>query len=63
LAQAAALRCVCSRGRINPRMVKRRNSAYASHDRNRPLNIKVDFTPQQLQPKPLTIQRKSVKFI
>ena len=54
LAQAAALICVSSRGRSNPRMVKRRNSPYASHDRARPLNQPQNFHPILLPPLPLT---------
>ena len=50
LEQAAALLCVSSRGRTNPRMVIRRNSPYASHDRALPLNRSQIFHPELLPP-------------
>jgi hypothetical protein len=59
LAQAAALLCVSSRGRTNPRMVKRRNSPYASHDRALLLNRSQIFHPELLPPLALS-KRKSV---
>ena len=54
LVQAAALRCVSSRGRTNPRMVKRRNSPYASHDRALLINRSQIFRPELLPPLSLT---------
>ena len=54
LAQAAALLCVSSRGRTNPRRVKRRNSPYASHDRALLLNRSQIFHPELLPPLALT---------
>ena len=54
LEQAAALLCASSRGRTNPRMVKRRNSPYASHDRALPLNRSQIFHPELLPPLALT---------
>jgi hypothetical protein len=53
LAQVAKKRCVSSRGRTNPRMVKRRNSPYASHDRAKPKNLKQAFRLELLPPLPL----------
>ena len=50
LAQAAALLGVSRRGRTNPRMVKRRNSPYASHDRTPRLNQSQIFHPELLPP-------------
>jgi hypothetical protein len=59
LEQAASLLCVSSRGRTNPRMVKRRNSPYASHDRALLLNRLQIFHPELLPPLALT-RRKLV---
>jgi hypothetical protein len=56
--QAAALLCVRSRGRTNPRMVKRRNSPYASHNRALPINRAQSSQPTLLPPLALT-PRKS----
>jgi hypothetical protein len=54
LKQAASLRCVSSREKTNPRMVKRRNSPYASHDRSLKLNCTQKFNAHLLPPLPLT---------
>ena len=43
---AATLLCESSRGRIKPRMVKRRNSPCKSHQRPRPASPEIDFTPK-----------------
>ena len=59
LVQTATLLCVSSRGRTNPRMVKRRNSPYASHDRALLLNRMQIFHPELLPPLALS-KRKSV---
>jgi hypothetical protein len=58
LQQAAKLRCVSSRGRTNPRMVKRRHSPYASHDRSRRQSAQKDFTPRLLAPLPLSPRQR-----
>jgi len=57
LREAGSLRCVSSRGRVNLRMVKRRNSPYASHDRAKPKPPRASFSPAQLEPMPLTLSR------
>jgi hypothetical protein len=54
LKKSASLKCASSKGKCNPRMVKRRHSPYASHDRSRQLNQAADFTPTQLKPLPLS---------
>ena len=54
LAHAAARWCVSSRGTLNPRMVKRRNTAYASHNRTVPLNQHQVCQPALLPPLPLS---------
>ena len=54
LAQAAMLLCVSSRGKSNPRMVKRRNSPFASHNRTLEINRLQTFIPVLLLPLPLS---------
>jgi hypothetical protein len=48
---------VTSRGKRNPRTLKRRNSPYASHDCTARQNIPADFTPELLPPLPITPRR------
>ena len=55
--------CVCVRlkatrtsGKRNQRMVKRRNSPYASHDRQAPRHVDMDCTAVMLNPKPVTVR-------
>ena len=43
-------------------MVKRRNSPYASHQRAAPKNVKVNFSPQLLEPLPVTERKMYGKF-
>jgi hypothetical protein len=50
LAKAAMLLCVSSRGKSYPRMVKRRNSPFASHDRTLEINRQQVFVPVLLSP-------------
>ena len=57
------LRCTSSRGRMNPRMVKRRNSPYASHDRTRPKPPRDDFWPALRGPMPLSPRQNFVDFL
>ena len=54
LAHAAALWCVSSRGTSNPRMVTRRNTPYAGHNRAVPLNQHQVFRPALVPPRPLS---------
>jgi hypothetical protein len=63
LREAAALRSTSSRGRANPRMVKRRNSPYPSHDPTRLPGTRPDFSPALLGPKPLSPGQKFANFI
>ena len=58
LCEASTLRCISSRGRSNPRMVKRRNSPYVSHDPNQRLGTRPDFSPKLLGPMPLSPKSK-----
>jgi hypothetical protein len=58
LAYAGRLRCVSSRGKVNPRMVKRRHSPYPSHVRDQPLNQSANFSPHLLEPLPLSTYHK-----
>ena len=53
LQEAAHWRSVRSPGRCNPRMLKRRNSPYASHDRSLQINVQTNFSPHLLAPLPL----------
>jgi len=54
LAHAAALWCVSNRGKSNPRMVKRRNTPYARHNRTVPRNQHQVFRPALVPPLPLS---------
>ncbi|UUZ70740.1 transposase [Polaromonas sp. P1(28)-8] len=62
LHEAATLRCASSRGRANPRMVKRRNSPYASHDPIRLPGTRPETTPHLLKPKPLSPGQRFATF-
>jgi hypothetical protein len=42
---AATLHAVRTKSRRSPRMVKRRNSPYASFDRKTPRRVPIDWTP------------------
>ena len=44
------LRATQTRNRYNPRMVKRRNSRYAPHDRAAKKHVPVDYTPGPVTP-------------
>jgi hypothetical protein len=44
-------------GKRSPRMVKRRNSVYAAHNRTLPIRVTVDYTPRGLDPPPLNPKR------
>ena len=44
-------------GRQNPRMVKRRNSPFASFDRAAARNVKIDCTVVMVAPQPTTPKR------
>lgn len=57
LTKSAALRRVSSKGRSNPRMLKRRNSPYASNNRTMPPNQEHSFEPEHLQP--LDVRKRS----
>ncbi len=54
LREVARLRCVQGKGLHKPRMLKRRHSPYARHDRKEPSNVNVNFWPQPLGPLPVT---------
>lgn len=51
LAAGAALRATRTLNRRSPRMVKRRNSQYAPHDRQAPTRVPTDFTPTTVAPR------------
>jgi len=50
LAESVMLRATQTRNRYNPRMVKRRNSRYAPHDRAAKKRVPVDYTPGPVTP-------------
>ena len=54
LREVARLQCVQGKGLHKPRMLKRRHSPYARHDRKEPRNVNVNFWPQPLGPLPVT---------
>ena len=58
LQEAATLRCTSSKGRCNPRMVKRRHSPYASHDPSKLPGRHLDYSPALLGPMPLSSKTK-----
>ena len=62
---AAKLLCESSRGKIKPRMVKRRNSPYKSHKRPRPTGPIIDFTPEIKPPdfSKCTVSRPDLAFL
>jgi hypothetical protein len=53
LKAGAKLKAVRTLNKRRVRMVKRRNSPYASFDQNRSRNVPVDSTPTLLTPLPL----------
>ena len=58
LQEASTLRCTSSKGRCNPRMVKRRHSPYASHDPSKLPDKHLDYSPALLGPMPLSPNTK-----
>jgi hypothetical protein len=52
LDESAMLRATRTLNRRSPRMVKRRNSPYASHNRNLPIRVPIDCTPVTVGPMP-----------
>ena len=56
-AQCAVLVECASRGRMNPQMVKRRNSPYPSHDPTKLPGTRPDCSPEMLRPQPLTVRQ------
>lgn len=58
LAACARLRATRTTGKRNKRMVKRRNSPYASHDWAAPRHVPMDCTAVMLQPLPVTVRKR-----
>jgi hypothetical protein len=52
LKESAKLTATRTINKRTPRMVKRRNSPYASHDRTQPKKQTIDCTPHPLPPQP-----------
>jgi hypothetical protein len=50
---AARLRATRTLGKQTPRMVKRRNSPYAPHNRSVPIRVDMNCEPMMLDPPPL----------
>jgi len=63
LTSSAKLRCISRKGRHNRRMLKRRNSPYASHDRSLARNVKTNFSPQLLAPRPVAPRQTYEKLV
>jgi hypothetical protein len=61
IAVCVRLRAARTTGKRNKRMVKRRNSPYASHDRQAPRHVDMDCTAVMLNPMPVTVRdRKKI---
>ena len=46
----------------SPRMVKRRNSTYAAHNRKLPIRVPIDCTPRTLDPPALSPKQWFPKY-
>lgn len=62
LAVCARLRATRTTGKRNKRMVKRRNSPYASHDRTAPRHVPMDCTVVMLEALPVTVRKRGKAF-
>ena len=58
LAVCARLRATRTTGKHNKRMVKRRNSPYASHDRAAPRHVPMDCAVVMLEALPVTVRKR-----
>jgi hypothetical protein len=58
LAVCARLRATRTTGKRNKRMVKRRNSHYASHDRTAPRHVPIDCALVMLEALPVTVRKR-----
>jgi hypothetical protein len=54
LQTSAGLRATRTIDKRTPRMVKRRNSVYAAHNRRLPIRVTINRTPHQLPPKSIS---------
>ncbi len=63
LAESALLRATRTLNRRSPRMVKRRNSPYASHNRNLPIRVPIDCTPTILAAAPPRVRATRAKAV
>lgn len=57
------LRATRTLNRRSPRMVKRRNSPYASHNRNLPIRVPIDCTPIILAATPPRVRAARAKAV
>ena len=55
---AARLRATRTLGKQTPRMVKRRNSPYVSHDRSALIRVDMNCEPKMLDPPPLHCRQR-----
>ena len=62
LAICARLKATRTTGTRNKRMVKRRNSPYASHDRAAPRHAPMDCTAVMLEALPVTVRKRGKSF-
>ena len=46
----------------SPRMLKRRNSTYAAHNRKLPIRVPIDCTPSALDPPPLSPKQWLLRY-
>jgi hypothetical protein len=51
---SARLRATRTIDKRSPRMVKRRNSVYAAHNRQASIRVPINRTPRQLPPQPIS---------
>jgi hypothetical protein len=54
LQASAKLHATRTTDKRSPRMVKRRNSVYAAHNRQAPIRLPTNRTPRRLPPKPIS---------
>jgi len=62
IAVCIRLKATRTTSKRNKRMVERRNSPYASHDRRAPRHVDMDCTAVMLDPKPVTARDRTIFF-
>jgi len=61
LEESGRLRATQTHDRRSPRMVKRRNSPYASHDPDAPTRVPIDCTPQTVPAMPVSAAKPNAR--